>query len=175
VIVTGSLFYGQGGIQMDHIRKSATAHVAKGLTCKGYIHALRYVHGPVKFVYAVIPPEFRSRYFKTLAKQPEDGQSKYQADFISGLITEWNQTYSQPLPNAGEPLPRDGKSFLGLDPGVQSRITNIIFRASESDLDPDDPIEQLEDMPEFEDQTADDLLKEMAGKHDEQVGNSSAL
>ena len=157
----------------DITKRTASAHVSQGLVCKGYIRGLRYVHGPVKFMYKAMPPVVRDKFFREMNKR-KDAQEKhlYQTGIIAGLLTEWNQTYGETdTERAGEPLPITPENFRGLDDTVQSRISNIIFRVSESDLDPEDDVDEQDDVSDRQELTTEQLLAEMDASHSEQVGN----
>lgn len=158
--------------QSDMTKRNASAHVSDGLQCKGYIRGLRYVHGPVKFRYKAMPPVVRDRFFRQLnMRKVDEEKNAYQTGVISGLITEWNQTYGDSSPKAGEPLPITPENFRTLDESVQNRITNVIFRLGESDLDPDDSVEDQDATSDRQDLSPEDLLAEVDAAHADQVGN----
>jgi len=145
------------------------------MVCKGYIDGLRYVHGPVRFRYNALWPEGRTAYFKKLESLPSaKAKEIYQAGFVAKrLIVDWNQTYCSASDQAGEPLPITAEAFSALDDMVQGRMVRIMFRQSESDLDPEDPVEdQLKTMMDS-DRTAEEALAELDAEDAESVGNSS--
>lgn len=152
------------------------ATIYKGQVFKGYIAPQHNVHGPVRFEYKGLWPIYRAAYFRELRMTgtDEDAGESVVANMMAMMITSWNLEYPKKHPDtakAGQPVPRTAEAIKGdLMVHLRNRIVNIMTFASDSDIDPEDPIE--EQVEKIKARDTQKTLAELAAEADaELVGN----
>lgn len=112
---------------------------------QAYIKPQRGVHGPIRFSYKGMWPEFRAQYFaKMRAAEGDEGGEAVAISTMVMLITKWNLEYPDHHPDkskAGKPVPiTDVAVKADVMTHVKNHMMNIITWGVESDIDPEAPI-----------------------------------
>lgn len=151
-------------------------HTFKGRTTKFYLPAVRYVHGPVRGRYKVAWPEYRAKYLEMMRGNMEAKEKELlTAKVVADLVTEWNLTYSDDDPRdelRGKPLPITPEILMNETyPQSYLRLQNVILGFSESDIDPDDPVDSQLRTADNRKKSADELFAIMVSDDVQKVKN----
>jgi len=152
------------------------ATIYPGQVFPAYIAPQHNVHGPIRFSYKGMWPDFRQKYFIDLRACGDDmaaGEAII-ASTMKLLITEWNLKYPEDHPDkskAGQPVPITEDAIKkDVMSHVKNRMINIMTWGDTSDVDPDAPL--TKQLKVVEQKVAGKRLEELMAEADAaMVGN----
>jgi hypothetical protein len=121
------------------------ATIYPGQVFPAYIKPQHNVHGPIRFSYKGMWPDFRANYFLNIRAANDDAAGEAIAiNAMAILITKWNLEYPKDHPNkdkAGKPVPITEEAIKNdVMVHVRNHMLNIITWSATSDVDPESPI-----------------------------------
>lgn len=154
--------------------------VRKGKLYRAYVSPVRYVHSAVRFSYRGLWRQARQQYFAAMdeiASLPKESQAVYPtpgdkctANMLSKVITKWNVKDDD-----GVLLEVTPENLLDLDEVLFNRMSRIVVRMSESDLDPEDTADGQQKTLENGKKSAAELQTTFDLSELDDVGNSLAV
>lgn len=154
--------------------------VKKGKTYRAYISGARYVHSEVRFQYRGLWRQARRQYFAAmdeLSKQSKPGvevfpspEDKCTANMMSKVIVSWDVKDDE-----GKPLPITAENLIDLDEPLFNKMSRIIARMAESDLDPMDSADEQQKTLENGSKSPAELQATFDLSELDEVGNSVAV
>jgi hypothetical protein len=123
------------------------ATIYPGQVFPAYIKPQHNVHGPIRFSYKGMWPDFRHKYFLDIRAAEDDAASEAVAiSAMELLITKWNLEYPKDHPDkekAGKPVPITAEAIKSdVMSHVRNHMINIITWGVASDVDPEAPVAQ---------------------------------
>ena len=154
--------------------------IKQGRICKGYISGLRYVHSAIRFEYRALWPQARRQYLQQMSKlakaSAEDksfptAEDQLTAKMLSRVVTSWNVQDADSDGNM-VPVAISEEGVLSLDETIFNRMSRIVCRLAESDVDPEDNPEGQLTVIDNQQKTAEQLVSEIDLSELEAMGNS---